>query len=971
MAEREMVKKFLQEYEDIFTHEGRPLKATGRVKHRIDTGDHGPIRRAPYRIPYALQGEMKKQINSMLEEDIIRPSKSPWSAPVVLVEKQNPGGEKKYRFCVDFRELNKITKRDYFPIPHIQDTIDALGGAQLFTTLDLTKGYWQIEVDPKDREKTAFSVPWGHYECNRMPFGLVNSPSTWQRLMMCELAEVIGTHCYVYLDDIIIFSSRNVQEHLKKLRTVFDKIREANLTLNPEKCNFLKTETPYLGFIISNKGIRPCPRKTQVIKNFPRPQTVTEIKSFLGLVGYYRRFILQFAHYSSALTRLTKKNAKFIWDNDCQEAFDYLRESLTKAPVLQYPDPDRKFYLSTDASGFAIGAILHQVYDGQELPVAYASRQMVKAELNYSTTEKECLALIWGIKQFRNYLWGQEFTVYTDHQPLKWLMGIKDPSTRLMRWSLALSEYTFNIEYKPGKKHTNVDALSRIRTVRFIDTECEPLWDRQKIRQLQREDTKLKKLYQDTVNGKRNNYFIDVDGLLYKIKENYESEDVLTLPTCLIPKVIKVYHDLPFAGHMGFEKTYNRIKKRFYWPNMNKDIQDYINACEPCARRKTPNHLKPAPLQKFSIPREPFYRIAMDIVGPLPVTYKGNKYILTVQDALTKYVEAFPLPDQTAPTVAKAFVKGIILRHGTPKQLLTDLGKNFVSNLMENICNVLQIQHLKTTAYRPQTNGALERFHRTLKDLLSHDIEDNQRDWDEWLPYALAAYSSATHSTTEESPFYLLFGRDMDYPFEEIFRPLRIKYDADTNYVSEFLQRMKIAHHNAIKNIEKNVDRCHTNFNKKAEPHKFKEGDRVYVYQPATKIGISSKLDKKWEGPYRIIKIRGVNAEIREIHGRKQLKTHVNRLKFCNTCPKMEDKLANVPTNRRPQNKPPLDFDSDESDENSEVSFKFQRYDMPPKEVQHISEMENISQENKITQNKNFGGKDSPAYRTRSRYQLP
>lgn len=895
------VAHLFKEYEDIFAVKDGPLKCTGIVKHKINTGNHPPIAKPPYRVPFARKEVTENCIKEMLRDGIIRPSVSPWSAPVVLVEKKTESGENKVRFCIDFRALNSVTKRDFFPIPNIQDTIDSIGGAELFSKLDMTKGYWQVEMEPSDREKTAFSVPWGHYECNRMPFGLVNSPSTWQRLMYAVLSGLTGTHCYVYLDDIIVFSKNDVNEHIQKLRDVFDRIKEAGLTLNLDKCEFLKSETLYLGHIISKDGFRPDPKKIEAIKNYLVPTTVTEIKSFLGLIGYYRRFIPNFAEIALPLTSLTKKNVSFNFDEKCIQSFKILRNSLIQEPILKYPDPKRQFILATDASGFAIGAVLSQIHDGKEYPVAYASRQLTKAEKNYCTTERECLALLWGIKQYRTYLFGQDFIVYTDHQPLKWLMSVKDPSNRLMRWSLSLAEYSFKIEYRPGKKQAHVDALSRLKPIRQINSdEVDIIWNREEIRIAQLNDSNLNDIFNKIYSSKKDEYYCDLDGVLFKRSpDNTRFEDRIVAPRSFINKIIKLYHDLPFAGHMGFDKTYDRIKKRFFWPKMSDDVREYVNACVSCAQRKTSPHRKPALLQKFSTPKTPFFRIAMDVVGPLPVTNDGNKYILTVQDALTKYVEAFPMKDQTADTVARTFIKGIILRYGTPAQLLTDLGTNFTSNLMQSLCKFLQIHHLKTTAYRPQTNGALERFHRTLKDLLSHYIHPHQRDWDEWLPFALAAYSSATHSSTGESPFFLLFGRDMDYPYDEIFRPIRVKYDTDNNYVSEFLQRMKIAHRNAVTNMEKTTDRVHNQFNKGAVPSKIKVGDRVYLFDQADKVGINRKLAKKWIGPFRVIDLKGVNATVKEIHGGKVQKVHVNRLKLCLSCENINDQLANFPVKHR------------------------------------------------------------------------
>ena len=397
-TKREKIKKFLLDYADIFKTKEILLGKTSLVKHKIYTNTEIPVARAPYRVPFSRRQIMKNLIEEMLENDIITPSTSPWSAPVVLVEKTDPSGETSYRFCIDYRALNAVTKRDFFPIPNLQDTLDQLGKSKRFTTLDLTKGYWQVEVETNDREKTAFSVPWGHYECKRMPFGLVNSPSTWQRLMYTVLSGLTGTHCFVYLDDIICFSSNELDDHLTKLQPIFDRLRNAKLTLNPKKCKFMKTETKYLGHIVSEAGVKPDPSKVSVIQNYPTLTNITEIRAFLGLAGFYRRFIKNFAALAQPLTLLTRKYARFNWNETAQESFDNLRQALITTPILKYPDFDREFILCTDASAFAASAILCQKYDGHELPIAYASRQLRKAANELFCDRKRMCSISLGNK---------------------------------------------------------------------------------------------------------------------------------------------------------------------------------------------------------------------------------------------------------------------------------------------------------------------------------------------------------------------------------------------------------------------------------------------------------------------------------------------------------------------------------------------------------------------------------------------
>lgn len=356
---------------------------------------------------------------------------------------------------IDYRRLNEITIGDKYPLPNITDLFDRLGKSTYFTTLDLASGYHQIEVNENDRQKTAFSTQFGHYEFLRMPFGLKTAPATFQRAMDNILRGLQGIHCLVYLDDIIVFSN-SLQEHLLKLRTIFDRLRQTNLKVQLDKSEFLRKEVLYLGHTITKDGLRPNDDKIKAVLNYPLPKTTTEIKSFLGLVGYYRRFIKDFAKITQPLTNCLKKRNKIVINQTYIDAFNRCKELLTAAPLLQYPDPSKPFILTTDASNVALGAVLSQGTVGSDKPVAYASRTLSDTEARHSTIERELLAIIWAVKHFRPYLFGQKFQIYTDHRPLAWLYSLKEPNSKLTRWRLRLQEYDFEIIYKNGKQNTKL-----------------------------------------------------------------------------------------------------------------------------------------------------------------------------------------------------------------------------------------------------------------------------------------------------------------------------------------------------------------------------------------------------------------------------------------------------------------------------------------------------------------------------------
>ena len=447
----------LHQYRDLFAIKDQPLGHTSAVKHTIYT-EGPPIRQPVRRQPLVLQDAIDEEVQKMLQQGIIHQSFSPWSSPVVMVRKKDGS----WRFCVDYRKLNNVTHHDAYPLPRIDTTLDSLAGSKLFTTLDLASGYWQVEVDPKHKEKTAFSTSRGHFEFNVMPFGLTNAPATFQRLMECTLAGLSGMHCLIYLDDIIVFSA-NFADHLTRLSSVFDRLRVVGLKLKPEKCHFAKAHVTYLGHVISNEGITPDKAKIASVANYPTPQNSKEVKQFIGLSNYYRRFIPSYAAIAEPLHWLLHKNNKvFAWTAECDTSFNILKTKLTTPPVLTFPQFKEPFIVATDASDHAIGGVLSQIQDGQEKVVAYWSRQLQKAEKNYSTG---ALAVVSAVKEFYPYLYGFPFKLLTDHNPLTSLKGLKDTGGRLARWLLYLQQFNFTFEYKSGASHSNADTLSRIPPV--------------------------------------------------------------------------------------------------------------------------------------------------------------------------------------------------------------------------------------------------------------------------------------------------------------------------------------------------------------------------------------------------------------------------------------------------------------------------------------------------------------------------
>jgi hypothetical protein len=454
-----LINEIIGEFPNLAASDLSQLGKTDIYQHTIDVKDAKPIKLHPYRTSPRHLSFLKEEIERMITNGLIKKSFSPWSAPTVVVNKKNG----KFRLCIDYRKLNAVTKPDAYPVPRIADMLDALGHSAFFSTLDLASGFWQVEVAAKDREKTAFTTPFGIYEFLVMPFGLINAPATFQRVMDRVFHEVAWKFVLVYIDDIIIYSKTR-EEHEKHLRVVFTLLRNAGLKINLEKCDFFRTRLAFLGHIITIEGIALDPAKIEKVKSYPVPRDKTNVRAFLGLASYYRRFVREFSTVAKPLHNLTKRDVVFEWKNEHQSAFDVLKGRLTSAPIMTYPDFSKQFILATDASDCGIGAVLSQKdTENHEHPVAYASRLLSSTEQNYTVVERECLAAIWAVRHFRHYLHGPKFDLYTDNLALTWLKNRPQPKGRIARWIFELSEYDYEIIHKQGRLNANADTLSRIK----------------------------------------------------------------------------------------------------------------------------------------------------------------------------------------------------------------------------------------------------------------------------------------------------------------------------------------------------------------------------------------------------------------------------------------------------------------------------------------------------------------------------
>ena len=990
-------------------------------------------------------------------------------------------------------------------------------------------------MEEGDKEKTAFSTHIGHYQFKVLPFGLCNSCSTFQRLMELTLKGIGFDRVLVYVDDVVVMG-KTEEDALQNLRKVFQRFKEANLKLKAAKCHLFQKEVVFLGHVVSEEGLRCDPSKIESVKDWPRPENVTEVRSFLGLASYYRKFIPNFAEKAVPLTQLTKKNQPYVWSEKCEEAFRQLKKDLVSSSVLSYPRREGEFILDTDASGFSVGAVLSQIQDGEERVIAYASKTLCPSRQRYCVTYRELYAVITFVKHFRHYLWGRKFLIRTDHSSLKWLRNFKNPEGMVARWIATLGTYDFEIAYRKGTMHGNSDALSRkpyrkckrdncqdcqkeetqvrvltraqasvkkpkagnrdeepaarveksdsggscqnsegrrvvqefgmltrakaraqvqgtkgvseetgaqsksappvaagdvtvesdpeanegklaslkhpmltrsqtrepvgsteligsasiqsksassegtvedmcaldprefslpkeyftqvigipvagnegsayssfdvgqedpgkgvetdvfydavepedglvgghvyggttepdggVVTTGVVSGSMEPGygldteagspehvdlfpddrtqdnwvrgWSKEELRKWQEEDpvTKTVRDFREkgrkpgsdelaqhsiavrTLMGHWDRLRI-IDGVLYLEKEGRGFETayhVLIAPKSIRGQIMKMAHDHKTAGHLGRDKTVAKIKRLVYWPGIGDDVARWCAGCSVCARKKPGPGRGREPMQHVSV-GVPLEKIAIDIVGPLPKTENGNEYIMVVSDYFTKWVEAYAIPDHTAQTVADKLLNEFICRYGMPQSIHSDQGREFESVLFQCLCEMLGIDKTRTAPYRPQSDGLVERFNKTLQQMLSLFVNNRRDDWDDHIPYLLLAYRSSPQQSTQCTPNLLMFGREVRLPLEAIVGtpPREPQPECPSEYVEWVQSTLENAFSFARENLQKSFKRQKRNYDAHLKSRELPVGSKVYRWYPPK---ANQKLGLGWTGPYVVL----------------------------------------------------------------------------------------------------------------------
>ena len=895
-------KKLVQKFHMIFSKHDLDLGKTDRVKYKIKVTDSTPFKERYRRIPPSQYEAVRKHLQEMLDIGAIRPSDSPWCSAVVLVKKKN--GE--LRFCIDLRKLNLRTVKDAYTLPKIDEILERLKGSCVFSSLDLKSGYWQVDLEEESKQYTAFTLgPLGFYECNRMPFGATNAPATFQRLMESCLGDLNLNWCIIYLDDVVVFAP-TVEEHLKRLEGVFQKLKEAGLKLKPSKCELFKKSISYLGHVVSEEGIHTDPKKIETVKTWKRPHNVHTVRKFLGFVNYYRKFIKDYSKIARPLYDLVsgdnakKRTNPVEWSEAAEEAFQTLIEKCTTAPILGYADFSLPFELHIDASGIGLGAILYQKQEGKKRVIAYASRTLSHSEARYPAHKLEFLALKWALTdQFYEYLYGNSFEVYTDNNPLTYVLTTAKLDACGQRWVSAIAPMTFNLHYKPGRTNIDADALSRMPCSKEIPNEevqailkgCleQPqfLWEayacsarateelknhlqpskmgHKEWKAAQLRDPTISTIYKMVVNKtlshRRPSSNDDPEvrsylhqksrlkirhGVLFRHINTQQRPDRNNMQLCL-PKeyrkeALEGCHDN--VGHFGLDRTIDLLRDRFYWPYMLEDTKDYVGSCRRCQMAKGRQQL--APLQPYHA-SAPMELVHMDYLTIEHGKTGQDVNILIITDHYSRFAQAIKTTNQTAPVTAAAAYNNFFSKYGFPEKIVTDRGTQFEGKLFTALCKVADITKLRTTSYHPQCNGNSERFNSTLINMIRTLEQEDKVQWTKHLNTLCSAYNSTIHSSTGFSPYWLMMGR----------KPrLAVDLNMGTNlpehgptssfkYIQDLERRLQWSHRLAQRQMEKMANKAKKYYDRKVRCSKLEPGDLVLV----RKFGFKGKhkIQDRWE----------------------------------------------------------------------------------------------------------------------------
>ncbi|GMI84821.1 hypothetical protein HRI_002151400 [Hibiscus trionum] len=863
----------LEEYADVFAppQDLPPPRDNDYAIHLQPLAS--PVNVRPYRYPYFQKAEVERQVQLMLDQGLIRHSTSSFSSPVLLVKKKDGS----WRFCVDYRALNAVTIKDKFPIPTAEELFDELGSSRFFSKLDLLAGYHQIRVRDSDVHKTAFRTHDGHYEFLVMPFGLTNAPSTFQATMNSIFRQYLRKFVLVFIDDILVYS-RSWEDHLLHVRMVLQCLQAHGFVAKRSKCSFGRSSVEYLGHIVSGDGLAVDPAKVQAIREWAAPTTLKEVRSFLGLASYYRKFIKGFATLASPISDLLRKGASFQWTAAAQSAMNQLKDRLCSAPILAFPDFDMVFHVETDASGVGVGAVLSQ---GGRL-LAFFSQKLCPRMQQASTYSREMFAITQAIAKWRQYLVGHRFVIITDQRSLRELNQQTIQTPEQQRWLSKLVGYDFDIQYRPGKLNDVPDALSREPAATCMAMSRPLLGIVDAIRAATVTDSELHRLY-TAVNEGTSTYtgYSCQDGLLL-----WHGRIVVPRETALRKLLLREFHASVLGGHAGISRTFHRLAASFYWAGLRSDVRSFVTECQVCHRMKSSSLAPAGLLQPLPIPTQVFEDISMDFVIGLPKSAE-KETVFVVVDRLTKYGHFFGLPRQIdSSLVARVLVQGVIKLHGMPCTIVCDRDRVFMSSLWTELARLQGIELCFSSAYHPQSDGQTEALNKVLEMYLRCMAGDDPRKWHSYLPWAEYWYNTALQTSAGMTPFRALYGRDP---------PTILSYVEGSSrhdqLASALLDRDAV-----LKELKRNLENAQNRMKTQADRHRrelsLDVGSWVFVrLQPYRQLSLrlqrQHKLSPRYFGPYRIVQRVGQVAYKLDLPDSTRIHSvfHVSQLKPCKGAP--------------------------------------------------------------------------------------
>ncbi|KAJ0494070.1 putative nucleotidyltransferase, Ribonuclease H [Helianthus annuus] len=857
------------------------------VMHKIITEENvTPVRDAQRRLNPNMREVVKKEVLTWLDAGIIYPiSDSQWVSPTQTVPKKagiqvvkNDAGEEVatrpvtgWRICIDYRKLNTATSKDHFPLPFIDQIVEKLSGQKFYCFLDGYSGYNQIAIHPEDQSKTTFTCPYGTFAFRRMPFGLCNAPATFQRCMMSIFSDMVGKSLEIFMDDFSIFGL-SFETCLDQLDKVLKRRVETSLVLSWEKSHFMVQEGIVLGHVVSSRGIEVDHAKVQVISTLPYPTTVKGVRSFLGHAGFYRRFIKGFSDITKPLCNLLLKDQPFDFNENCQNAFNNLKAKLVEAPILQSPNWSLPFEIMCDASDYAVGGMLGQRVDKKPVAIYYASKTLSDAQLNYTTTEKELLAVVYALDKFRSYIWGSKVIIYSDHTAVRYLMEKKDAKPRLIRWVLLLQEFDLEIRDKKGIENVVADHLSRL----MVEDDPKALEINESF-----PDEHIMKLDKLPWYANIGNYLVTGDMpahwdrrkrqhvmsqiKYYRLEEPHlwkECADQV-IRRCIddeeIPSVLQHLHSFACGGHFSGHKTGHKVlNSGLYWPTIFKDANEFAKNCIECQKLGGISKRDEMPMQPILVV-DVFDVWGIDFMGPFPNSY-GNLYILVAVDYVSKWVEAIATKTNDHSVVCNFVQTNIFSRFGIPRVIISDGGSHFKNFRFGKLLKRFGVDHRIATPYHPQTSGQVEVSNRQIKEILQKTVRADRQDWSIKLNDALWAYRTAHKTPIGTTPYRLVYGKNCHLPVELVHKSLWAIKEVNVQYddagkerklkLCELEELREMAYECASK-YKDGMKRAH---DAKLRKKEFEVGQKVWLYNSKLKF-FPGKLQSKWMGPYVITRV--------------------------------------------------------------------------------------------------------------------